>query len=341
MHKARVMVRPRPGAYPARMKLELRHLEAVCRIAEAGSLSAAAKRLGVTQPALSAQLRRIERAAGGELFLRGRHGVEPTPLGEFLLRKARLVLGEMDTLAAGARAIVPQSTLRLGCILLVLVDQLLDEVGQVLNVKDVEMTVEHSATTLTRRLGAGRYDAVLYGEVNEHDVPLPPGVSARTLIPREPFCVRLSATHRLAGRESIALAELAGEPWMMLVEDDDGGPEALVTACAQAGFVPLLRHRVTDRKMHYDLISAGRAISPSQPTAQAADGTVLRPLTGDPITGRIRIAWNRAAVSTLQAGLLHRAAARAYLRNVDNNAFYRGWWDARPELHPALGDPPA
>lgn len=318
------------------MQLELRHLEAVCRIAEAGSLGRAAGRLGVSQPALSAQLRRIERVAGGELFLRGRHGVEPTPLGEFVLSKARLVLGEMDALAAGARAVSPHTPLRLGCILLVLVDGLLGQLEEVMAGQEIAVTVEHSATTLTRQLGAGRYDAVLYGEVNDHEVPLPQGTTARTLVSKEPFCVRLSAGHPLAGKDRIALAELAGEDWMTLVEDDDGGPEALVAACAKAGFTPSLRHRVADRKMHYDLIAAGRAISMSQPTAPPAAGTVLRPLEGDPVLGRIRLAWNRAAVPAPHAELLYRAAGRAYLANVDNNAFYRDWWAARPELHPVL-----
>ncbi|WP_405853428.1 hypothetical protein OG361_12725 [Streptomyces sp. NBC_00090] len=93
---------------------------------------------------------------------------------------------------------------------------------------------------------------------------------------------------------------------------------------------------MADRKMHYDLIAAGRAISMSQPTAPPAAGTVLRPLEGDPVMGRIRLAWNRAAVPAPHAELLYRAAVRAYLANVDNNAFHRAWWDARPELHPAL-----
>ncbi|MBD0708021.1 MULTISPECIES: LysR family transcriptional regulator [unclassified Streptomyces] len=318
------------------MQLELRHLEAVCRIAEAGSLGRAAGRLGVSQPALSAQLRRIERVAGGELFLRSRHGVEPTPLGEFVLSKARLVLGEMDALAAGARAADPGTALRLGCILLVLVDGLLGQLERIMAGQDISVTVEHSATTLTRQLGAGRYDAVLYGEVNEHEVTLPEGTAARTVVAKEPFCVRLSQAHPLAGRDRIDLADLAGESWMCLVEEDDGGPEALIAACARVGFTPSLRHRVPDRKMHYALIASGRAISLTQPTAPHAEGTVLRPLEGDPVLGRIRVAWNKAAVSARHAELLYRAAVHAYLANVDNNAFYRAWWDARPELHPVL-----
>lgn len=63
------------AAYAGEMQLELRHLEAVLEIAEAGSLGRASVRLGVSQPALSAQLRRIERVAGGELFARSRYGV--------------------------------------------------------------------------------------------------------------------------------------------------------------------------------------------------------------------------------------------------------------------------
>ncbi|MFF0432302.1 LysR family transcriptional regulator [Streptomyces sp. NPDC004327] len=320
------------------MQLELRHLEAVCRIAEAGSLGRAAARLGVSQPALSAQLRRIERAAGGELFTRGRLGVEPTPLGEFVLSRARRVLGEMDALAAGARAAAPHPALRLGCILLVLVDRLIGRLDEELSGQEIAVSidVEHSVTTLSRMLGAGQYDAILYGEVNDHEVALPEGVAARTLVAREPFCVRVSAAHPLAGRDRVDLADLAGETWMTMVEDDDGGPEALVEACRKAGFTPSLRYRIADRKMHYDLIAAGRAISVSQPTAPPAAGTVLRPLAGDPITGRIRLAWNRAAVSERRARLLYRAAGLAYLDNVHHNDFHRRWWEARPELHPAL-----
>lgn len=330
------MVRWRPAAYAARMQLELRHLQAVCRIAEAGSLGGAARRLGVSQPALSAQLRRIERVTGGELFVRGRSGVEPTALGQFVLAKARRVLSEMDALGAEARALATGTPLRLGCILLVLLDGLLAETDLSMSGQEIIVDLEDSVTALARMLGAGRYDAIVYGEVNDHEVPLPEGTLARTLIPKEPFCIRLSAGHPLARLDRIDLADLAGESWMTLVEDDDGGPEALVAACAKAGFVPSLRYRITDRKMHYDLIAAGRAISLSQPTAPPVPGTVMRPLAGAPVTGRIRLAWNRSAVSAGQAELLYRAAARAYLANVDNHAFHKDWWDAHPELHPPL-----
>ena len=45
------------------MNLELRHLKVVCAIAETGSVTKAASQLGLAQPALTAQLQRIERPA--------------------------------------------------------------------------------------------------------------------------------------------------------------------------------------------------------------------------------------------------------------------------------------
>ena len=56
------------------MNLELRHLKVVCAIAETGSVTKAASLLGLAQPALTAQLQRIERTLGGPLFERDRRG---------------------------------------------------------------------------------------------------------------------------------------------------------------------------------------------------------------------------------------------------------------------------
>ncbi len=59
------------------MELEVRHLRALCAIADAGSLHQAARRLGVSQPSLTTQLRRIENVLGAELFRRERTGCPP------------------------------------------------------------------------------------------------------------------------------------------------------------------------------------------------------------------------------------------------------------------------
>src|SRR5690606_12155672 len=74
------------------MDLELRHLKIVSAVADARSVSKAPPSLGLEQPALTAQLKRIERVLGGALFHRDHTGARPTALGEFVLARARVLL---------------------------------------------------------------------------------------------------------------------------------------------------------------------------------------------------------------------------------------------------------
>ena len=79
------------------MELEIRHLKLVVAVAETGSVTAASKRLHVTQSALSHQLRDAEEKVGTRLFLRSSKRMVPTIAGERMLRSARTILKELDT----------------------------------------------------------------------------------------------------------------------------------------------------------------------------------------------------------------------------------------------------
>lgn len=85
------------------MDLELRHLKVIRAIDEAGSLTRAATSLGLAQSALSGQLKRIERGLGGALFVRDRAGARPTPPGELVLDRARVLLPAMRQLQEDAQ----------------------------------------------------------------------------------------------------------------------------------------------------------------------------------------------------------------------------------------------
>lgn len=82
----------RPGRQALRTELEPRHLKTIRAIADAGGLTRAATALGPAQPALRAQLKRVERALAGALFERGRDGVRATALGDLVPDRARVVL---------------------------------------------------------------------------------------------------------------------------------------------------------------------------------------------------------------------------------------------------------
>ncbi len=74
---------------PGSVDVTNHHLRVITAIADAGSIGRAALRLGTSHAALSAQLRRIERAMGGDLFVRSNAGCVPTPFGDAVLADAR------------------------------------------------------------------------------------------------------------------------------------------------------------------------------------------------------------------------------------------------------------
>lgn len=74
--------------------MDLRTLGYVVAIAEEGSVSGAARRLRLTQPTLSRQLRELERRLGTELFVREGRGLTPTAAGKALVKRASTVLAE-------------------------------------------------------------------------------------------------------------------------------------------------------------------------------------------------------------------------------------------------------
>jgi acetyl esterase/lipase len=85
--------------------IELRHLRAFVAVAEDLSFSKAAQRLFITQPALSRQIRSLERLVGCDLFRRSTQRVELTLAGEALLAHARTLLAGLDDAITAVRAV--------------------------------------------------------------------------------------------------------------------------------------------------------------------------------------------------------------------------------------------
>jgi epsilon-lactone hydrolase len=85
--------------------IELRHLRAFVAVAEDLNFGRAAARLYVSQPALSRQIRSLERLVGCELLRRSTHRVELTVAGESLLDRARRVLADVDAAISATQAV--------------------------------------------------------------------------------------------------------------------------------------------------------------------------------------------------------------------------------------------
>ena len=78
------------------MKPTLRQMEYLVAIADTGTFGEAAKRTFVSQPSLSAQVKDMEMHIGASLLERGRHGALLTPIGEEMVKRARIVLRQVE-----------------------------------------------------------------------------------------------------------------------------------------------------------------------------------------------------------------------------------------------------
>jgi len=74
--------------------MKFNQLKAVTTVAEQGSLRAAARHLGMSQPALTRSIGELERELGATLFERRVKGMAPTPVGEVFIRRARVIASE-------------------------------------------------------------------------------------------------------------------------------------------------------------------------------------------------------------------------------------------------------
>ncbi|GGP83264.1 small neutral protease regulatory protein [Streptomyces sindenensis] len=270
----------------------MRHLRALCAIADAGSLHRAARRLGVSQPSLTTQLQRIENVLGAELFLRERTGCRPTPLGRAVLSRARpLVDGMSDLVAtalAEAEAARPRGPrLRIGSTASRVIGGWLRRLRVALPGTDISLRVDVSAHALLRSVAAGRLDVAFVHEVEGCPLTLPEGLEQRVLVDREPQFISLSRDHPAARRRVVELGDLAGDPWMV-DPTVDGEWDGVRRVLGAAGLNPPVLHG--DYLTAASLVVLGEAVAPCQPTSGPRDDMVIRPLLGDPLAVRLLLA---------------------------------------------------
>jgi len=309
----------------------------ICLVAEAGSLSRAAAGLGISQPALTAQLQRIERQVGAPLFVRGHEGVRTTELGSYVLACARVVLGDVERLVAGIAERVRAhavDTVQLAGFPGPRVPVWAARVSDALPGTDVQMDTTVDAAALIGHLVAGSLDFVQLEGFPGFEPALPQQLRSRLLL-HEPLFVALPEEHRLAGCDEVELAELAAEEWVMLPLHASAEQLAFGRACEDAGFTPHIRHQVVDASTAKTLVGRG-AVSLATPTSRTGGGIMVRPLAGSPLVQEITVVWRHDGPHAGWAEQAYRCAALGYLELIDINPYYRRWWEAHPQAHAEL-----
>ncbi|MGC0327563.1 DNA-binding transcriptional LysR family regulator [Streptomyces sp. SAI-170] len=273
------------------MELEVRHLRVLCAIADTGSLHKAARELGLAQPSLSTQLRRIENALGAPLFVRVRTGCRPTPLGLAVLGRARPLVAEFEAIVTEARATAARAAdgfhPRIGATASRAIPGWLRRLRAREPRIEPVLQMNVSARALLDMVAAGRLDMAFVHEVEGSPLRIPPGLRLRVLVEREPQFVTLAADHPAASRSRVRLADLAGDRWMV-DSTVDGEWEGLSRVLRAAGLRPQMLHG--DYLTAYSLAAIGEVVTVSQPTAHPRHGLAIRPLEGDPIGVRLLLA---------------------------------------------------
>jgi DNA-binding transcriptional LysR family regulator len=313
------------------MDLEIRHLRVVTAIATAGSISRAAAALGYTQPALTAQLQRIERALGGPLFERGGSGVRPTTLGTIVLNHSTGLLALYDDLLRDVRQRGPDDTdldtVRLGSIPGPLTGPLMTAVRTLLPHADISLQVADTEEELLDLLVGGRLEFGLGMDYPGYELALPPELGDAVLAV-DPIFVALSAGHPLAGRAEVALPDLATEQWLV-GEGKDVRMRALFRAASRrAGFTPRQVQRM-NASVVFPLISQGHGVALTHALTPARAGVVIRPLAGNPMWVRHRLIWPCRGPLVPHADRLRDALTEAHRVEARRYPVYRDWLDHR------------
>lgn len=294
------------------MELEIRHLRLICSIAETGSLTRAAKGLRLSQPGLTAQLRRIETMLGGQLFTRTTRGVRPTAFGELVLARARAVLPAIDELAVGLRAPGGPRTLRVGSVNAPLLPGLVSALRGDYRVTTV---TRGASTRLVELVAAGQLELAVVGDCPGFALAEPPGVVLHP-VAAEPVFAIMAADHPLAARSSVTLRELAAEDWVAPPPDDDRVREYWSSVLHAQGLTISVLHEV-EGPLLVDLVAGGHGVSLCQATFRQVPGLAVRPITGDPLWYRHQLAWRRDGPFGAELVAPARAAYDAATRRND------------------------
>jgi DNA-binding transcriptional LysR family regulator len=292
--------------------MDERQLTAFRLIAEELSFSRAASRLGLTQPALSLMMRRLEGELGTSLIDRSRRRIALTEPGRVFLRETALTLQQIELSKSMARRAAEG---RIGRITLGFVEaapfSVLPRLVAHLRGErpEIELVLREMVTTeQLDALDAGRIDIALVRPIFAR------GRFESAKIFEEPYVVALPSGHRLAARKSLAYSDLAGEqlianglPKRRYIESRF---KSLVT---REGLSLPIAHEVEHIYTVIGLVAGGLGIAfvPQSASAIRLQGMCYRSFTANNSPrSEMRLVWRNAESSSvvLEAIRLLRAA---------------------------------
>lgn len=250
--------------------MDARHLETFLVVARELNLRQAAKRLKISQPAVSSQMQDLESELGFPLLIRDRQRlVALTPAGQAYREAAHTLLTELRAARRSALSIAGGSSIavRIG-----IAEEVASASGYWAAFQRLRLSYPHMAfqfiempvQALPDAVRRGTVDLALTIEDRGHD-----GLQATALWTQEWFAL-LPHDHPLVGRERLGPADMAQVPLVLGMKRYNAGGHALIEqAFEQAGVVPCVKLRAVRRSTMLILVTSGVAATFVPPTVAA------------------------------------------------------------------------
>lgn len=262
--------------------VEMRLLRAFVDLSEELHFGRAAAQLGIAQPQLSVQIRSLETILGARLFDRDRRHVALTEIGREFVPEAQAILARIATAQRRVKGLVhgEAGSLTIGFTGSAPFNPVMRRiiVGFRRRWPGVALSLAEMSTT-------DQFIGLLEGKIDVGFLRPGPGVvpdrmTVRT-VSREPLVAVLPADHALAGRQSLSVAELAGQSFIL--HPRERGPalfDTIIGLCAAAGFRPSVDIEVHQLPTIVSLAATGLGISivPEALSNAAVEGARFVPL---------------------------------------------------------------
>ncbi|ARZ69878.1 LysR family transcriptional regulator [Streptomyces sp. HU2014] len=267
-----------------------RHIKTFHAVVTAGSYSAAARALGYTQPAITQQMKALERSVGTPLFIRVGRRMRLTEAGEALSRHAETIL---DSLSTAQQQMSSLTRLRSGRVRVcafpsasaTLVPEALAGLAAAHPGVRVEL-LEGEPPDSIHRLVRGECDITLaftYPGLREQV----PDEVVETRLMEDQLTILMPTGHPLARRRAVQLADLTEERW---IAGCLRCRTNFLHECAELGFAPDIAFTTDDNLVVQSLVAEGLGVA-------MMPGLVLSFLRHEKITGRALDPASRRQVS--------------------------------------------
>ncbi len=282
--------------------MELRHLRYFLLVGKLQNIHKAATRLGITQPALSRQIRDLEIELGAPLLIRQPRGVSLTTAGQAFLQEAEQILASVQSATNRFRAVSAGKSATL-CLAYNGIAAHQPSITSLFTsfrgeYRDVELKVMYMLSqTQVAALEAGEIDAG-FGcwATPSSDRGLAESLLAHRTVGEDDYALALPVGHHLAQRQDLRMADLEGEPFIFMSRSCSPDLyDRLMAACRLASFSPHVVHEVDHEISLLDFIAAGMGLCflNASLRCQRRDQVVLKTLPDFSVPVHLDLVWRK------------------------------------------------